>query len=130
MALNDPLSNVLSSIVNYEKVGKKELKTKISSKVIKKVLDIMKENRYLGEYSTIKASNGEYLNINLLGNINRCGVIKPRFSVKKDEFEKFERRFLPASGFGILIVSTSQGVMIHDKAKEKGIGGRLLAYVY
>lgn len=130
MALNDPLANVLASIVNYEKIGKKELEIKMSSKLIKKVLDIMKSHLYIGEYTSLEQSRGEFLKINLLGNVNRCGVIKPRFSVKKDNYEKFEKRFLPARGFGFLIVSTPRGLMVHEEAKEKGMGGRLIAYVY
>jgi small subunit ribosomal protein S8 len=31
---------------------------------------------------------------------------------------------------GAIIVSTPQGLMTHREAKEKGIGGRLLAFVY
>ena len=130
MALNDPLANVLASIVNYENTGKKEIEVKISSKLIKKVLDIMKSHLYIGDYTPLQTSRGEFLRINLLGNINRCGVIKPRFSVKKDNYEKFEKRFLPARGFGFLIVSTPKGLMTHEEAKEKKIGGRLIAYVY
>ena len=130
MALNDPLANVLASIVNYENTGKKEIEVKISSKLIKKMLDIMKSHLYIGDYTPLQTSRGEFLRINLLGNINRCGVIKPRFSVKKDNYEKFEKRFLPARGFGFLIVSTPKGLMIHEEAKEKKIGGRLIAYVY
>ena len=66
----------------------------------------------------------------LEGNINKCGVIKPRHAVKKDEFEKFEKRYLPAKNFGILILTTPEGIMTHHDAKERGIGGRLLAYMY
>ncbi len=47
-----------------------------------------------------------------------------------EEFEKFEKRFLPAKDFGFLILSTSKGIMTHLAAKEKSIGGKLLAYVY
>ena len=130
MALNDPLANVLASIVNYEKTGKKEIEVNVSSKLIKRVLDIMKSHLYIGDYTSMQNNRGESLKINLLGNINRCGVIKPRFSVKKDNYEKFEKRFLPARGFGFLIVSTPKGLMIHEEAKEKKIGGRLIAYVY
>jgi len=68
--------------------------------------------------------------VELIGNINKCGVIKPRFPVKKNEFEKWEKRFLPAKDFGILLVSTPKGVMSHKEAYKNGIGGRLLAYVY
>jgi len=130
MALNDPLANVLSKILNCENVSKKELHISPTSKVIKKVLDIMNEKKYVGIYTILKDNRGEILKLNLLGKINKCGVIKPRFAVKNKGFEKFEKRFLPAKGFGILIVSTPQGIMTHEEAKEKNLGGKLLAYVY
>jgi len=130
MSLNDALSNVMSKILHYELTGKRQLSVYPSSKVIKKVLDIMNNNNYLGQYNSITTTRGEMLNLNLLGKINKCGVIKPRFNVKKNEFEKFEKRFLPAKNFGILIVSTSKGMMTHDEAKQQGLGGRLVAYVY
>ena len=130
MSLNDPLSNVLSQIDAYEKTGKKEFTTRHDSKTIKKVLKIMQEHKYLGDFEEIKDSKGNLLKIYLIGRINKCGVIKPRFSVKKDTFEKFEKRFLPAKDFGILIVSTPQGMMTHVEAKKKGIGGRLISYCY
>lgn len=130
MSLNDPLSNVLSQIKTYEDAGKKELITKNNSKVIRKVLAIMQEHKYLGGTEEIKDSKGDLLKIFLLGNINKAGVIKPRFSVKKETYEKFEKRFLPAKDFGILIVSTSQGMMTHTEAKKKSLGGRLVSYCY
>ena len=64
------------------------------------------------------------------GRINDCGVIKPRYSVQKNELYKFESRYLPAQDFGVLILTTTAGVISHAKAKELGIGGKLLAYVY
>jgi small subunit ribosomal protein S8 len=124
------LSNVLSQIDSYEKIGKKELVTRNNSKVIRKVLSIMQEHKYLGAIEEIKDSKGDFLKINLLGNINKTGVIKPRFSVKKETYEKFEKRFLPAKDFGLLIVSTSQGMMIHTEAKKKLLGGKLISYCY
>lgn len=130
MGLNDTLSNALSKIFDYEKTGKKELDVTPASKVMEKVLDIMNQANYIGECKITKTNRGKILHLNLLGKINKCGVIKPRFSVKKDGFEKFEKRFLPAKGFGILIVSTSKGIMTHEEAIKKGIGGKLLAFVY
>ncbi|MFH1506410.1 MAG: 30S ribosomal protein S8 [archaeon] len=130
MTLNDPLANVLSHIENYEKLGRKEMISKNNSKLIKQVLKIMNENGYIGQAEDIKDSKGDLLKVNLLSNINKCGVIKPRFQIKKDNYEKFEQRYLPAKGFGILIISTSQGLMIHTQAKEKKIGGALVSYCY
>lgn len=128
--LNDPLAAALSKIVNAEKVGKREVLIKPASAILKKVLGIMNEHSYLGAFELVEDGKGGVIKLNLLGNINKCGVIKPRFSTKKNNYEKWEKRYLPAKDFGVIIVSTPQGVMTHIEAKEKGIGGKLLAYCY
>ena len=130
MSMNDLLAAALSNILNQEKLGGRECIVKPVSKVVKKVLDVLKDNKYLGTYQLVKNNKGDLLRINLLGNINKCGAIKPRYSVSIDSYEKFEKRYLPSKNFGILVVSTSKGVMTHTKAKELGIGGKLLAYCY
>jgi small subunit ribosomal protein S8 len=128
--MNDPLANVLSHILNHEKLGRKEITTKFNSKLIRQILTIMNQHNYVGSFEEIEDGKAGMLKINLLGNINKVGVIKPRFQIKKDNFEKFEQRYLPAKDFGIIIVSTSKGIMIHNEAKEKGLGGKLLMYCY
>ncbi|HKT22150.1 MAG TPA: 30S ribosomal protein S8, partial [Nitrososphaerales archaeon] len=70
------------------------------------------------------------LRVQLLGRINKCGVISPRFPVRSLSLVDWEHRYLPAVGVGTLIVSTSQGVMSHVEAQEKKIGGRLIGYVF
>jgi small subunit ribosomal protein S8 len=130
MSLNDPLANVFSQIVAYEKIGKKELTTKSTSKTIKTILSILQDNKYIGSYEEIADSKGNLLKVHLLGRINDAGVIKPRFSIKKDGYEKFEKRYLPAKDFGLIVVSTPHGMMMHADAKKKGIGGRLVCYCY
>ncbi|MBU0471425.1 MAG: 30S ribosomal protein S8 [Nanoarchaeota archaeon] len=130
MSLNNPLANVLSFIQNYEKLGKKELLTKDNSKVIKKILSIMQTEGYLGGYEEVEDEKGNLLKINLLGLINKTNVIRPQFQVKVSDFEKFEKRFLPAKDFGIIIISTNKGLMTHKEAKEKNLGGKLFAYCY
>ena len=130
MSLNDNLSNALSNVLMDEKLGRPESTIKPSSKVIKKVLEIMKENRYVGSFEETKNAKGSVLKLNLLGNINKCGVIKPRYIVKKGQFEKFEERYLLAKDMGILIVSTPAGIITHTEAKKKNTGGKLLAYCY
>jgi small subunit ribosomal protein S8 len=68
--------------------------------------------------------------VQLLGRINDCRIIKPRYSVRKGGFERWEKRYLPAKGFGTLIVTTPQGLLTHTDAKLQGIGGKLVAFVY
>lgn len=130
MSLNDPLANVLSNINNYERVGKKELIVKNNSKIIRKVLEVMQQEGLIGAYEEIEDGKGKILKINLIGSLNKCGVIKPRHKVKVQDFEKFEKSFLPAMNFGTLIVSTNQGIMTNKEAKEKNIGGTLISFAY
>lgn len=128
--LNDVLSAGLSKILNAERTGKRECLVKPASKVMINVLKLMNRHNYIGTVEVINNGKGGYLKINLLGRLNKCGSIKPRYSVKKTDFEKFEKRYLLAKDFGILIVSTQEGLMTHYDAKKKGVGGRLLAYAY
>jgi small subunit ribosomal protein S8 len=125
--LNDPLAAVMTKIINAEKIGRREVVVP-ASKMIRKILTIMNSNNYVGSFDEV--DNGKGLKINLLGNVNKCGVIKPRFSTKKNQLEKWEKRYLPAKDFGIIFVSTPQGVVTHNEAKEKNTGGKLLAYCY
>ena len=130
MALNNTLANALSHILNCEKTGKTDCIVKPSAKLILETLKIMKEHNYIGDFTLVKNKRGRFIKISLLGNINKCGSVNPHFSVNKNEFEKFEKRYLPAKNFGILIISTSQGLMTHKDAINKGIGGRLISYCY
>ncbi|MFH1209578.1 MAG: 30S ribosomal protein S8 [archaeon] len=128
--LNDPLSNVLSHVENCERIGRNEAVVKPISKLILKVLEIMKDGLYIGSYEQINNGRGGLIKINLIGKINRCNVIKPRLSFTYKNIEKFEKRFLPAKDFGIIIVSTNNGLMTHAKAKENKLGGKLIAFIY
>jgi len=126
---HDLLSDALTIIRNAESVGKSGCVLP-SSDLIKNVLEVMKANNYIKSFKSIDDKKGGKIEVKLAGKINSCRAVKPRFSVKKDEYEKFERRFLPAKDFGILIVSTPKGLMTQKQAIEKQTGGRLLGFVY
>jgi small subunit ribosomal protein S8 len=129
MTLNDPLANVLSFINNQERLGRRELVTKNNSKLIREVLKILQDEQYVGSYEQQEDVYSS-LKINLLGKINKVGVITPRFKVKVSDYEKYEKKFLPALGFGMLLVSTNKGLMTNAKAKELNLGGTLICYIY
>ena len=130
MSLNDPLADMFSQLLNCERTGKDFCTVKPISKTMKKALDIMKDNQYIGDYEVIEDGRGGFLKINLLGRINKCGIIKPRFAARADEIEKFEKRFLPAKNFGIIIISTNKGMTTNKNIAKKGTGGKLIAYCY
>lgn len=127
--LHDPLADAFSTIKNAEKVGKSSCITP-ASKVITAVLKILQDSGYIGKYEYIEDGRGGKYRVDLKGKVIDCNVVKPRFSVKAEEFEKWEKRYLPAREFGLLILSTPKGIMDHKKAKQMNIGGKILAFIY
>jgi|SRR3989344_4804201 len=127
---HDPFAAAFSKMMNAEKAAKTEVLIKPISKLLKKTLDLFKQYNYIKGYEEIQDGKGGILKVGLTGKINKCFAIKPRFPIELGDYEKFEKRFLIAKDFGFLIVSTSKGLMTNKGAKEKGLGGKLIAYVY
>lgn len=130
MSQNDTLADAFSAIKNSERVGKMECMIKPASKLIGNVLKVIKEAGYISNFEFIEDGKAGLFNVKLRGKINNCNAIKPRFHIHAKDYEEWEKRFLPARDFGILIVTTSKGVMPHRKAIELGTGGQLLGFVY
>lgn len=130
MTMNNPLASVLSKLQNAQRLGSSEITTKSNSKVIRAVLAIMQENGYIASFSETEDRKGNLLTLKLSGMLNKTGVVTPNFTVKAGNFEMFEKRYLPAKDFGVLIVTTSKGMMTHKQAKEQNLGGKIVAYVY
>lgn len=126
---HDLLADALSAIKNAERVGKKECYVK-ASKLIHGVLRVLQKNGYIGAFELISDGKGGLFRIELKGKILNCNAIRPRFSIRVDEFEKWEKRYLPARDVGILILSTPKGIMDNKTAKSQRTGGKLLAFCY
>ncbi len=124
------MSNMLTTIYNSEMRKKRECIVVPASSFAQEVLKVMKALGYIGDYEHIDDSRGGKLKVKLLARINKCGVISPKFSVKKDGYASWERQYLPSYNMGTLIVSTPKGVMSHHDAQEKNLGGVLVGYVY
>lgn len=125
--------DILADALNVIKTNEQVKKTKCfipASKLIKEVLKVMQNHDYISEFEFIDDGKAGYYEVGLKGSISKCNVIKPRFPVKRTDWPQWEQRFIPAEGFGILIVTTPQGVMTNEDAKKKGLGGRLIAFVY
>ena len=120
----------MSHILNCEKKGKNECLVKPDSKLVRQILTLLKTTEYIKNFEVLEERRGGLIKVELSGSINGCGVVKPRFSVKRNGYEKYEKRFLPAANFGFLVVSTSRGVVVHKEAIKNNLGGKLLAYCY
>ena len=126
----DTLANGLTTIVNNEMRNKRECIISPASKLLGRVLRIIQLNGYIGEFEFVDDGRSGKFKVQLLGRINKCGAVRPRFSVKADEFEEWEKKVLPSREVGVIVISTAKGVLSHKEAREKHVGGKLLAYVY
>jgi small subunit ribosomal protein S8 len=126
----DTLNDAMGVIKNAERVGKGECTVRPSSKLVGRVLKVMQESGYIRQFELVEDGRSRIFRVALSGQINDCGVIRPRYSVKVADLEKYEARYLPAQDFGVLILTTTKGVVTHMEAKKGGVGGKLLAFVY
>ncbi|OGD45997.1 30S ribosomal protein S8, partial [Candidatus Bathyarchaeota archaeon RBG_13_46_16b] len=104
----DTLANGLTSVVNNEMRNKHECIICPASKLLGRVLRIMQLNGYIGEFEFVDDGRSGKFKVQLLGRINKCGAIRPRFSIGTEEFEEWEKKFLPSRDVGLLVVSTPQ----------------------
>jgi len=120
----DIIADTLNRIMNAKKARKTEIVVNKHSKLLKNILDIAKQDGYL-DYSI----EGNNLTIKII-KLNEIKSISPRYTFSINKINRYIERFLPAKNFGFVIVSTNQGLMKHTEAKEKNLGGCLIAYVF
>jgi len=130
MTRSNPTADGMCTLKNAGDTGKSECTIEPASKLLGAMLRIMQESGYIKSFEFVEDGRGGQLVVHLTGKINNCGAISPRFSVQLEEMESWEKRYLPGKNFGILMLSTSRGVLSHEQAKKEGIGGELLGYVY
>lgn len=119
----DIISDGLNQIMNAKKSRKNQVVVRASRFFIE-LIELAKREGYIVSYKRLGN------NFEIFFKLNECRSIKPRFNVAVGEIEKYIRRYLPSRQMGIVVISTSKGLMTHKEALEQGIGGCLIAYFY
>lgn len=88
----------------------------------------MQSHGYIGEFELVDDHRAGKIVVNLIGRLNKCGVISPRFDVKVVEIEKWVTNLLPSRQFGVLVLTTSNGIISHQACRKTNCGGKLLGY--
>ena len=123
----DIIADALNMIRNAKKAKKEVVKIIRISNLLIEILKIMKQEGVIKKYKIDSKTKSIEIN---LGDLIECKAIKPRFSVDKNQIEKYRRRYLPARNLGTMIISTNKGLITHEEAQKEQIGGCLIAYFY
>ena len=131
--VNDTISDMLTRIRNANMV-KHQIVQILSTKMSLAIAQILKEEGFIEDFESYSENNKKYLLISLkyIGK-SRQSVISKIERVSKPGLRVYKNaKQLPRvlDNLGIAIISTSKGVMTNLKAKELGIGGEVLCYIW
>ena len=132
MSVSDPIADMLTRIrnANQKMKGKADIP---ASKLKEKIVKVLKEEGYIANYKFISDRKQGILRVYLKYTPNQERVIKGlrrtsrpgmRFYCGADKLPRVYR------GLGIVIISTSQGVMTDKKCREANLGGEVICYVW
>lgn len=132
MSMTDPIANMLAAIKNAQ-AALKPYTIVPASKARKAVLQVLNDEGYINGFSDAKDENGHpVIKIDLKyfegkGVINRLKKISTPGRRVYASVSKFPKVY---NGLGIIVVSTSKGVMSDFDARQQNIGGELICSVF
>jgi small subunit ribosomal protein S8 len=131
MVMTDPIADMLTRIRNANQ--RKHATVLVpSSKIKLEILRVLKEEGYISDFAKIEDEKQGMISITLKY-VNKTSVIKGLKRISKPGLKVYAKRNeLPKvlNGLGVAIVSTSGGVMSDREARQKNLGGEVLAFVW
>ena len=129
--VTDTIADMLTRIRNANSMGYSDV-TVPASKLKIEILRVLKEEGYISNYEKIEDEKQGMISITLKY-VNKTSVIKGLKRISKPGLKVYAKRNeLPKvlNGLGVAIVSTSGGVMSDREARQKNLGGEVLAFVW
>ena len=133
MAMSDPIADMLTRIRNAN-TAKHDTVDVPASKMKLAIAEILLEEGYIKKYDIIEEGSFKTIHITLkygadkndkiISGIKRISKPGLRVYAGKEDMPKV------LGGLGVAIVSTNQGVITDKKARELGVGGEVLAFVW
>ena len=132
MAVSDPIADLLTRIRNANTVNNDRIEVP-GSKMKKAIVEILKSEGFIRDYEWVDNGHQGTIRVFLKYGPNKTKVIsglrrisKPglRVYAKKDQVPRV------LGGLGIAVLSTSKGIMTDKKARQDGLGGEVLCYIW
>ena len=131
MMVNDTIADMLTRIRNANQMKYAKVSV-LNTKMTREIAAILKEEGYISNFEVNTESNmlelelkyGENKKERVIVGLKRISKPGLRVYVKHEELPRV------LNGLGIAIISTSKGIMTDKKARENGLGGEVLAYIW
>lgn len=131
MSMTDPIADMLTRIRNGQQVRRASVEVP-ASKLKKAILNVLADEGYISGYSEVEGAKHPTLDVELKY-VGTKGVITEITRVSKPGLRVYSAASeLPKvrNGLGIAVVTTSQGVMSDNKAREMNLGGEVICNVF
>ena len=133
MTMSDPIADMLTRIRNAN-TAKHDTVDVPSSKMKLAIADILVKEGFIKKYDVVEDGNfktiritlkyGKDKNEKIISGIKRISKPGLRIYANKEDMPKV------LGGLGIAIVSTNQGVITDKQARQLGVGGEVICYVW
>ncbi|KAK7319914.1 hypothetical protein RJT34_04642 [Clitoria ternatea] len=124
------LNDALRSMVNAERRAKATVELNPISTVISSFLCIMKNHGYIRDFQIYDPHRVGRITVELQGRINDCKALTYRQDIKAKDIEAYRLRTLPTHQWGYVVISTPDGVLDHEEAMKRNVGGQVLGYFH
>ena len=129
--VTDTIADMLTRIRNANQMKYNNVAV-LNTKMTREIASILKEEGYINSFEVNKEGNmlelelkyGENKKERVIVGLKRISKPGLRVYVKHEELPRV------LNGLGIAIISTSKGIMTDKKARENGLGGEVLAYIW
>lgn len=123
MAVTDPISDMLTRIRNAKMLSKSEVVIP-TSKIKMEILRVLKEEGYIIDFNQKDSAILVTLSSGLPGKLIRVSKPGRRIYSGKENIPTV------LQGHGLVVISTSKGVMSGSRAKKEGLGGEIICQVW
>ena len=129
--VTDTIADMLTRIRNANQMKYNNVAV-LNTKMTREIASILKEEGYISEYAVneetkmldLSLKYGDNKKERVITGLKRISKPGLRVYAKRDELPRV------LNGLGIAIISTSIGIMTDKKARENGLGGEVLAYIW
>lgn len=130
--MTDPIADMLTRVRNANNAGKEKVAMPSSKKLVE-IARVMKEEGFVSGYEIMESKPVDTLEITLKYGDNRAKTIRGIKRISKPGLRIYAGKDdLPRvlGGLGCAVISTSKGVMTDKDARNAGIGGEVIAYIW